>query len=99
MYKFILAGRDRIYTSEDIVNFCYSEYGDMITSVEVKKGVMVSAKPKEGLVRTIDVFIDLKKHFDFRSSNDLKNNLHNLLIEKSPDTYNYRIFINNHNKE
>ena len=98
MYKFILTGRDRIYTSEDIINFCYSEYSDEITSVKVEKGVQVSNKPKEGLIRTIDVFIDLKKQFDLHSSEDLKDRLHNLLMEKSPDTYNYRIFINN-NKE
>ncbi|GHV29644.1 hypothetical protein FACS1894177_00860 [Bacteroidia bacterium] len=95
MYKYVLTGRDRIYTSEDIVNFCYSEYSEVIISAEVKKGVQVSAKPKEGLTRTIDVFIDLKKQFDPRSAEDLKDNLHHLLIEKSPDTYNYRIFINN----
>ena len=99
MYKFILTGRDRIYTSEDIINFCYNEYGNIIASVEVKKGVQVSAKPKEGLVRTIDIFIDMKKQFDSNSSEDLRDNLHNLLMEKSPDTFNYRIFINNNNNK
>jgi hypothetical protein len=99
MYKYILTGRDRIYTSEDIINFCYSEYGDMIALAEVKKGVRVSDKPKEGLIRTIDVFIDMKKQFDARASEDLRDNLLNLLMEKSPDTYNYRIFISNNNKE
>jgi len=94
MYRFILTGRDHIYTSEDIVNFCYGEYGDIITSVEIKKGIQVSSKPKEGLVRTIDVFIELKKQFDLGSSEDLRDNLYNALIEKSPDAYNYRIFIN-----
>jgi hypothetical protein len=94
MYKYVLTGRNRIYTSEDIINFCYSEYGDMIALAEVKKGVQVSSKPKEGLVRTIDVFIDLKKQFDLGASEELTSNLHNSLIEKSPDNYNYRIFIN-----
>ena len=94
MYKYILTGRDRIFTTEDIVNFCYAEYGDFISSVEVKKGIQVSSKPKEGLIRTIDIFLDIKKQFDSDPSEDLKDNLYNALIEKSPDSYNYRIFIN-----
>jgi len=95
MYKYILTSRDSIYTSEDIINFCYSQYGDMIASVEVKKGIRVSSKPKEGLIRTIDVFIDMKKQYDMdNSSQDLKDNLYNALVEKSPDNYNFRIFIN-----
>ena len=95
MYKYILTSRDSIYTSEDIINFCYSQYGDIIASVEVKKGIQVSLKPKEGLVRTIDVFIDMKKQYDIDdSSQDLKDNLYNALVEKSPDNYNFRIFIN-----
>jgi hypothetical protein len=94
MYKYILTSRDHIYTTEDIINFCYSEYGHVIASVEVKKGIQVSSKPEEGLIRTIDVFIDLKKYFDSGSSENLKDDLYNLLKKKSPDTFNYRIFIN-----
>jgi hypothetical protein len=71
----------------------------MIASAEVKKGVRVSNRPKEGLIRTIDVFIDMKKHVDSHAVEDLRDNLLNLLKEKSPDTYNYRVFINKNNKE
>jgi len=98
-YKYILTSKDSIYTSEDIVNFCFAEHGELITSVEVKKGIQVSSKPKEGLIRTIDVFLDLKKQFDSDPSEDLKNNLYNTLIKKSPDSYNYRIFINKQKTE
>ena len=98
MYKYILTGRDQIFTSEDIINFCYNEYGDMLNFVDVKKGIQVSSKPKEGLIRTIDVFLELKKSFE-DSSDDLKDNLYNTLIEKSPDSYNYRIFIKNKKDE
>ncbi len=94
IYKYVLTSRDRIYTTEDIVNFCYSEFSDIISFVEVKKGVQVSSKPKEGLIRTIDVFIHPKHQFNLESSDDLKSNLYNLLIARSPDTFNYRIFVN-----
>ena len=95
MYKYILTSRDRVYTNEDIINFCYSTYGDLISGVEVKKGVQVGSKPKEGLIRTIDVFIKTYPNFNlFSSENELKEKVFNQLQNKSPETYNYRIFIN-----
>jgi hypothetical protein len=94
MYKYVLTSKDHIYTSEDIVNFCLSEFGDVILSAEVKKGVQVSSKPKEGLIRTIDVFVSLKPVFDMNKSEyEVKDKLINQLMEKSPDSYNYRVFI------
>lgn len=95
MYKYILTTRDRIFTSEDIVNFCYAEFGDYFSTVEVKNGVKVSDKPKEGLIRTIDVYASLKAEFGRFSENkqEIQARLLKLLTEKSPDTFNYRIFI------
>ena len=99
MYKYVLTSRDHIYTSEDIVNFCYSEFGDVILSAEVKKGVQVSSKPKEGLIRTIDVFVSLKPVFDSnKSETEVKDKLINQLMGKSPDSYNYRVFITKQSK-
>lgn len=94
MYKYVLTSREHIYTSEDIINFCYAEFGDIILSAEVKKGVQVSTKPKEGLIRTIDVFVTLKPIFDQnQSETEVKDKLVNQLMEISPDSYNYRVFI------
>ena len=99
MYKYVLTSREYIYTSEDIVNFCYCEFGDVILSAEVKKGVQVSSRPKEGLIRTIDVFITLKPVFDQnKSETEVKDKLINQLMEKSPDSYNYRVFITKQNQ-
>lgn len=93
-YKYILTSRDRIYTHADVVNFCYSEFGDIISDVEVKKGVQVSPRPKEGLVRTIDIFIRLKQNYEHLiTDKGLVGRMVNLLIEKSPDSFNYRVFI------
>lgn len=94
-YKYILMSRDRIYTQSDIINFCYCEFGDIMSKVEVKKGVMVSYRPKEGLIRTLDVFFELKQsHRHLLTDPNLKGRILNLLIEKSPDSFNYRVFIN-----
>lgn len=95
MYKYILTSRDRIYTTEDITNFCYATFGDIITSIEVRKGIQVSSKPKEGLMRTIDVTLQVNANSENISSREeLKKEVYNCLKEKSPDTFNYRIFIN-----
>lgn len=94
-YKYVLSSRDRIYTQADIINFCYSEFGDIISKAEVKKGVQVSYRPKEGLIRTLDVFLLLKKsHEHLANDQSIKSRVINLLMEKSPDTFNYRVFIN-----
>jgi len=92
-YKYILTSRDRIYTTDDIINFCKSELKDTITTIEVKKGIHVSPKPKEGLIRTIDIIIQMEARQTLQIQ-EIKENLLNLLARKSPDTYNYRIFIN-----
>ncbi|MDR3057657.1 MAG: type VI secretion system baseplate subunit TssF [Prevotella sp.] len=95
MYKYILTSRDRIYTTEDIINFCYSMFGDIISSIEVKKGVQVSSRPREGLMRTIDVFLQVDtKYENLSSREEFKKEVYSGLKEKSPDTFNYRIFIN-----
>lgn len=97
MYKYVLTTRDRIYTPEDIVNFCYSEFGDYFSNVEIKKGIQISDKPKEGLIRTIDVHITMKVEFGrfSQSKQEISSRLLKLLKEKSPDSFNYRIFIEN----
>jgi hypothetical protein len=96
-YKYILTSRDRVYTDEDIVNFCYSRYGEAIASVSVKKGVHASARPKEGLIRSIDVHLTLKEEISRAASvrRDVESRLLSLLKSKSPETYNYRVFISN----
>jgi hypothetical protein len=97
MYKYVLTSRDRIFTGEDIVNFCNARFGDMITSARISKGIRVSPRPKEGLIRSIDVHITLKEDIGRDSSirQDMEDRLLSLLKKHSPDMFNYRIFISN----
>ena len=101
MYKYVLTSRDRIFTSEDIVNFCYARFGETITSAYVTKGIRVSPRPKEGLIRSIDVHITLKDEIGKDSSNlqDMEDRLLALLKKRSPDMYNYSVFISNQNNQ
>lgn len=95
MYKYVLTAHDRIVTKEDIINFCQMQLGDIATGIRVEKGVMVSPRPKEGLVKTIDVHITLGIHLkELVMEENLKRDIKNMLMEKSPDTFNYRIILN-----
>lgn len=56
-YKYALTTRDRIVTEDDIRNFCKHELGQRLAAVKVKRGIMASVHPKEGLKKTTDVYI------------------------------------------
>jgi hypothetical protein len=102
MYKYVLTCRDRIYTEEDIVNFCFARFGDAITSVTVKKGVRVSPRPKEGLIRSIDLYVTLKEEIgmlSLKNRQDMEDRLLLALKSKSPEIYNYRVFIQKNDKQ
>ena len=79
--------------NNDIKNFCFSECGDEISAVEIKKGISRSPDYGGGLQRTIDVFLILKnremnENLKIRLSNDIREKL----IGQSPMTFNYRVF-------
>ena len=97
-YKYALTSGGKIYTIDDIINFCRWELADKLAKVEVKKGCQISPKPKEGLMRTLDVFIYPPSAFvDFYKTNgtELCSNLRNKLTLQSPPLYNYRVFVGN----
>lgn len=56
-YKYGLTAGDRIVTHTDIINFCHWEFGSNITGVEIKKGLVSSQKPKEGFLKTVDIYL------------------------------------------
>lgn len=72
-YRYALLTHNRLVTVEDIKAFCMYELGDKISGVEIKKGVMRSNNPKEGLVRCIDIVLQRKN--DGENSMDEWNQL------------------------
>jgi hypothetical protein len=55
---------------------------------------MVSPKPKEGLVRTIDVMLyPADSYKELFKSNEMIGEIKKMLEIKSPDHYNYRVII------
>lgn len=56
-YKYALTTRDKLISIEDIKSFCRLTLKNDTKSIVVKRGTIISDKPKEGFVRTIEVEI------------------------------------------
>jgi hypothetical protein len=92
-YRYAIGSHDLIITNENIVNYLRMELADKVTRIEVKKGVGVSPKAKEGLIRTTDIFLTATPGFH-DILRQMEPELLTLLHHKSPDIFNYRIFLN-----
>ena len=95
LYRYAVTSNDRIVTKQDVINYCMAECNDYICSVEVKSGCRVSKNPKEGLQKTIDLHIVLKDNMVLKIPvESFKTDLLCKLENRSPDGFNYQIFIN-----
>ncbi|AQX13803.1 type VI secretion system baseplate subunit TssF [Elizabethkingia meningoseptica] len=56
-YRYALMTRDKIVSMEDIKSYCQMVMKDDLKSIKVARGTIISDKPKEGFVKTIDVNI------------------------------------------
>ena len=56
-YKYALTTRDKIISKEDVKNYCKMVLRDEVKRINVKRGTMISDRPKEGFIRTVDVEI------------------------------------------
>lgn len=96
LYKHSLTSHDRVLTKSDIINFCKKELGELLECAEIRNGVEISRMPHEGLVRTKDIRLTLTaKLIDPVQEKRMKGDLKTKLEACSPDTFNYRIFIDN----
>lgn len=94
LYKYELTSRNRILTNNDISCFCKKELGELLTSVSIKNGVCIHQSSNGGLVRTKDVYLHLASPLqNIYIEERLKRDLQIKLEESSPDTFNFRIFI------
>ncbi|MEG0900437.1 MAG: hypothetical protein RSF40_12125 [Oscillospiraceae bacterium] len=94
IHRYMLTSSDRIFTKQDIRNCVYAHFTEQVEGVEVRNGVMVSNKPSEGMVSTIDVFLTLSSSFtQHRDKETFKSELYSLLANRSPESFHYRIII------
>lgn len=56
-YRYALMTRDKIVSVEDIKAYCQMMMKDDLKSLKVTRGTIISDKPKEGFVKTVDVNI------------------------------------------
>ncbi|WP_156032910.1 type VI secretion system baseplate subunit TssF [Prevotella sp. 10(H)] len=93
IYKKNLMSHNLLVTNEDIEKFCTEEFRESVKSVRVSKGFMKSDNPKFGFIETTDVYLlPIETMRDYMNEAD-KNYYLKALKEKSPATFNYRIFI------
>ncbi len=95
VYRDALLTRGRIVTNEDIRSFCFHYLNDKISDVEVLKGVTISNIPTEGLINTLDIYLE-KNGDDAFSAEEWQSVINDLEIklQKSSVVFtNYRIFI------
>lgn len=96
-YRYALLTHNRLVTAEDIKAFCMYELGDKIEHVEIKKGVMPSPNPKEGLVRCIDIVMQKKNNFSEQTSQEdwdaLFREVKSKLELRSAINSNYRLLL------
>lgn len=91
-YRYAIGSHGLIITNENIVNFLKMELGDKVMRIEVKKGVSVSFKPQEGLIRTTDIYLKVTPGY-LEIIQQMEPELLTLLHNKSPDIFNYRMFL------
>ena len=92
-YRYAVSSHDLIVTTENIVNYLKMELGEKIMYIDVKKGVAVSHKPLEGLIRVTDIYLTAAPGY-LEIIQQMEVEIITRLYQKSPDTYNYRIFLN-----
>lgn len=94
-YKYALTTRDKIISKEDVKNYCKMELRGEIKKINVKNGTMISDRPKEGFIRTVDIEI-IPQDFTFYGQkywDNIAEVLKNGIKLKAIDGVEYRVSI------
>ncbi len=100
-YKYALTTRDKIISLEDVKNYCRMILKDEVREVRVRRGTMISNKPKEGFVRTVEVEI-VPQNYSFYGRaywENMTNIIRNQIIAKAIDGIEYVVRITNEDVE
>ncbi|MFY1046429.1 type VI secretion system baseplate subunit TssF [Chryseobacterium sp. GP-SGM7] len=96
-YKYALTTRDKIISLEDVKNYCRMVLKDEMKDVRVKRGTMISNKPKEGFIRTVEVEI-IPNNYSFYGRvywENMANILRNQIVSKAIDGIEYLVKVSN----
>lgn len=100
-YKYALTTRDKIISLEDVKNYCRMVLKDELKEVRVKRGTMISNKPKEGFIRTVEVEI-IPSNYSFYGRlywENMANILRNQIILKAIDGIEYVVKVTNEDSD
>jgi len=100
-YKYALTTRDKIISLEDVKNYCRMVLKDELKEVRVTRGTMISNKPKEGFVRTVEVEI-IPQNYSFYGRvywENMANMLRNRIISKAIDGIEYLVKVTNEDSD
>ena len=94
-YRYALMTHQRIITLEDIRAFFHHELGPLLNSVTIRKGVATGSTHKEGLMRTVDIWINPSDDCTLTHSEwgVVLEGLHQKLIQRSGQVTPYRLFL------
>ncbi|MBL7880010.1 MAG: type VI secretion system baseplate subunit TssF [Chryseobacterium gambrini] len=100
-YKYALTTRDKIISLEDVKNYCRMVLKDELKEVKVTRGTMISNKPKEGFIRTVEVEI-IPQNYSFYGrayGENMANVLRNQIISKAIDGIEYLVKVTNEDSD
>lgn len=94
-YKYALTSRDKIISAEDVKNYCKMMLNAELKNVTVRRGTMISDKPREGFIRTVDVQITPHNYsfYGRKYWDNLADVLKNNIKAKAIDGVEYRVMI------
>ncbi|NDV78475.1 type VI secretion system baseplate subunit TssF [Dysgonomonas sp. 511] len=92
--RYLFTSKDRIITEHNIKCFCESELGRAIEKVEISLGGKISPKPKEGIIRVVNITLYPSAGYpDLLCRKGTLKSLKVRLQERSPDDFIYNINI------
>lgn len=94
-YKYALTTKDKIISVEDVKNYCKMILKNSLKKITVSRGTMISDKPQEGFVRTVDIDIIIQDYAYLGTKywNNMANTMKNNIKNKAIDGIEYRLKI------
>lgn len=95
-YKYALTTKDKIISVEDVKNYCKMILKDSLKKINVSRGTMISDRPHEGFIRTVDINIVVQDYSYYGSKywNNMATTMKNNIKNKAIDGIEYRLKIN-----
>jgi hypothetical protein len=93
-YRRSLQAGDRVVTREDIKAVCFEQFGDSVSGVRIEKGIEKGTGRSEGFIRTIDIYLEIKKGLEMSPSekDGLRQKLLVILEACSANIFPCRVF-------